>query len=51
MLSRLLEAYERIITELREAITETAANRNDGTNDLLVSDVLRTNESQVWVSS
>ena len=32
----------------REAITKTAENRDDGTNDLLMSDVLRTNELQVW---
>lgn len=48
MLSRLLEAHELIISELREAIDKTAANQDSGTNDLLVSQVLRTNELQVW---
>ena len=48
MLSRLLEAHELIITEVREAITATAANRDDGTNDLLMGDVLRRHELQVW---
>jgi starvation-inducible DNA-binding protein len=48
MLSRLLEAHELIIGELREAINKTAANQDSGTNDLLVSQVLRTNELQVW---
>lgn len=48
MLSRLLEAHELIISEVREGITKTAANRDDGTNDLLMSEVLRTNELQVW---
>jgi starvation-inducible DNA-binding protein len=48
MLSRLLEAHEIVITKLREAIAKTAANGDDGTNDLLVSDVLRTHELQVW---
>jgi starvation-inducible DNA-binding protein len=48
MLSRLLEAHEIIITKVREAITKTAETRDDGTNDLLMSDVLRTNELQVW---
>src|SRR6058998_1380660 len=48
MLSRLLEAHEIIIEKVREAITKTAQNRDDGTNDLLMSDVLRTNELQVW---
>lgn len=47
MLSRLLEAHEIIIEKVREAITKTAETRDDGTNDLL-SDVLRTNELQVW---
>ncbi|HEY9697547.1 MAG TPA: DNA starvation/stationary phase protection protein [Trichocoleus sp.] len=48
MLSRLLEAHELIIGELREAIEKTAANQDSGTNDLLVSQALRTNETQVW---
>lgn len=48
MLSRLLEAHELILGEIRVGITKTAANRDDGTNDLLMSEVLRTNESQVW---
>jgi starvation-inducible DNA-binding protein len=48
MLSRLLEAHELIIGELREAIDRTVANQDSGTNDLLVSQALRTNELQVW---
>jgi starvation-inducible DNA-binding protein len=48
MLSRLLEAHELIISEVRDAITATTANRDDGTNDLLMSDVLRRHELQVW---
>jgi len=48
MLSRLLEAHELIISELREAIDKTSANQDSGTNDLLVSQALRTNETQVW---
>ncbi|MEJ6484768.1 DNA starvation/stationary phase protection protein [Nostoc punctiforme UO1] len=48
MLSRLLEAHELIIGELRVVIDKTAANQDSGTNDLLVSQVLRTNEMQVW---
>jgi starvation-inducible DNA-binding protein len=48
MLSRLLEAHELIIAELREAIDKTAANQDSGTNDVLVSQVLRTHETQVW---
>jgi starvation-inducible DNA-binding protein len=48
MLSRLLEAHETIISKVRDAITTTAETRDDGTNDLLMSDVLRTHEMQVW---
>lgn len=48
MLSRLLEAHEIIIAKVRDAITRTAANRDDGTNDLLMGDVLRRHELQVW---
>jgi starvation-inducible DNA-binding protein len=47
-LSRLLEAHEIIIQETREAARQAAAAGDDGTNDLLVSDVLRTHEMQVW---
>ena len=45
MLSRLLEAHESILREVREGITSSAANHDEGTSDLLTSDVLRTNES------
>jgi starvation-inducible DNA-binding protein len=48
MLSRLLEGHEIVITTVRKAITLTAANRDDGTNDMLMSDVLRRHELQVW---
>ena len=47
-LSRLLEAHELIIREVREAARQVAAAGDDGTNDLLVSDILRTHEMQVW---
>lgn len=48
MISRLLEAHEIIIAEVREAITATEENDDWGSNDLLMGDVLRTNELQVW---
>src|SRR5262249_21333041 len=48
MLSRLLEAHEIVIDGVRNAIQATGENGDDGTNDLLMSDVLRTNELQVW---
>lgn len=48
MLSRLLEAHKLIVGELRGAINKTATNQDSGTNDLLVSQVLQTNETQIW---
>jgi starvation-inducible DNA-binding protein len=48
MLSRLLEAHEIVITKIRDAITGTTASRDDGTNDILMGDVLRRHELQVW---
>ena len=48
MISRLLEAHETIIGEVRKAIDKTERNGDWGSNDLLMSDVLRTNELQVW---
>ena len=50
-LFRLLQAHELIIGESREAAHRAAAEGDDGTNDLLVSDVLRRNELQVWFVS
>jgi starvation-inducible DNA-binding protein len=50
-LSRLLDAHEVIITQCRE-LAELANKVGDaGTNDLVVSDVLRPNELQVWFLS
>jgi len=50
-LFRLLQAHELIIDESREAAHAAAASGDDGTNDLLVSAVLRRNEFQVWFVS
>ncbi len=47
-ISRLLEAHEIILKETREAASEAAAYGDDGTNDLLVSSLIRTHEMQVW---
>jgi starvation-inducible DNA-binding protein len=47
-ISRLLHAHEIVLKEAR-TMARLAAERDDqGTNDLLVSDVIRTNELQVW---
>ncbi|WP_033825665.1 Dps family protein [Kitasatospora sp. MBT63] len=48
MLSRLLDAHETILTEARDAAGRTAQLGDDGTQDLLVSQVVRTGETQVW---
>lgn len=48
---RLVQAHELIIEATHEAARAAAASGDDGTNDLLVSDVLRTNELQVWFVS
>jgi starvation-inducible DNA-binding protein len=48
MLARLLSAHEAIITAVRDAIEQTAQNGDGGSNDLLIGDVLRTHEQQVW---
>ena len=47
-LSRLLRAHEIVLTEARTFAREAAEAGDDGTNDLLVSDVIRTQEMQVW---
>ena len=46
--SRLLEAHEHILIRARAAARRAAERGDDGTNDLYVSDVLRTHEMQVW---
>jgi starvation-inducible DNA-binding protein len=48
VLVRLLETHETILIDAREAAARTQEMGDDGTNDLLVSDVIRTGELQVW---
>ena len=50
-ISRLLDAHEIIIGHVRKLARRASELGDDGTNDLLVSDVLRTNEMQVWFMS
>ncbi len=50
-ISRLLDAHQIIIAECRELAERADRLGDDGTNDLAVSDVLRTNELQVWFIS
>ena len=47
-ISRLLEAHEIILTEARASAKKASDAGDEGTNDLLISDVVRTNELQVW---
>jgi starvation-inducible DNA-binding protein len=50
-ISRLLESHEIILKEAREFAKTASEKGDDGTNDLIVSDVIRTNELQVWFLS
>src|ERR1041385_1157783 len=47
-ISRLLHAHEIVLKEARTMARRAAEGGDDGTNDLLVSDVIRRNELQVW---
>ncbi len=49
--SRLLEAHEHVLIEARTCARQAAEHGDDGTNDLVVSDVIRVNELQVWFVS
>jgi starvation-inducible DNA-binding protein len=48
MLGRTLRAHETIIAKVRAAIKATEAGEDWGSNDLLMGDVLRRHELQVW---
>jgi len=50
-ISRLLHAHEIVLEEARTMARQAAKQGDDGTNDLLVSDVIRGNEKQVWFLS
>ena len=47
-MSRLLHAHEIVIKEARAMARRAADSGDEGTNDLLVSDVIRQNEQQAW---
>ncbi|HXD05399.1 MAG TPA: DNA starvation/stationary phase protection protein [Burkholderiaceae bacterium] len=47
-LARLLDAHELVLTEARPLAREAAEAGDDGTNDLIVSEIVRTNELQSW---
>src|SRR5438128_6033626 len=48
MIHRLLDAHEVVIDKVRAAIDKTEVSKDWGTNDLLMGDVLRRHELQVW---
>ena len=48
MLSRLLEAHELILIDAHDAASKVAEMGDDGSNDLIVSDLIRTGELQAW---
>ena len=50
-LSRLIDAHTLIIKQARASADKAQDAGDSGTNDLLVSDVLRANELQVWFLS
>ncbi len=50
-ISRLLHAHEIVLKEARTMARLAAEHDDQGTNDLVVSDVIRTNELQVWFVS
>lgn len=47
-ITRLLDAHETIIGKVREGIETTEESKDWGSNDLLMGDVLRRHELQVW---
>jgi starvation-inducible DNA-binding protein len=47
-ISRLLHGHEIVLKEARAMARLAAEGGDDGTNDLIVSDVIRKNELQVW---
>ena len=47
-ISRLLHAHEIVLKEARAMARQAAEMGDDGTNDLVVSQVIRTSERQVW---
>jgi len=51
MIDRTLRAHETIIEKVRAAIRTTEESEDWGSNDLLMSDVLRRHELQVWFLS
>ncbi len=50
-IGRLIDAHQVIISHCRQLAKRASSLGDDGTNDLVVSDVLRTNELHLWFLS
>ena len=50
-ISRLIEAHEHILIAARNLARKAMELGDDGTADLAVSEVVRTNEAQAWFAS
>jgi starvation-inducible DNA-binding protein len=51
MLARVLDAHEIVIEKIRDGIEASEESKDWGTNDLLMGDVLRRHELEVWFVS
>ena len=49
--SRLLDAHQRLLKNCHDYASKADESGDDGTNDLIVSQLIRTNEMQVWFVS
>jgi starvation-inducible DNA-binding protein len=47
-IARLLEAHELVLKQAHQAAHEADESGDDGTADLLIGQVIRTNEMQAW---
>lgn len=50
-ISRLLDAHQIIVRDCRQLAKTASSLGDDGTNDLVISDILRPNELQIWFLS
>jgi len=50
-IARLLQAHEVVLLEAHAMARDSAAGGDLGTNDIIVSDIIRTNELQTWFVS
>jgi starvation-inducible DNA-binding protein len=48
LLSRLVDAHQTVLEQVRPLARRASDLGDDGTNDLLISDIIRTTEMQMW---